>query len=230
MNSIFKKIIFLLALSIFTSIGAQKILFVGNSLTYTNDLPKILEEVSGNFAENIITKSLCFPNYAIIDHLNEGKLQEILSKEKFDYLVVQQGPSSQSEGKKMLIEDGKKLKKLCDKYNIKMAYFMVWTSKEWYHTFDLVIENHKIAAKKNNALLFSVGEIWKEYNTFKNVESLYSFDGFHPSKAGSFLATLVMFHKLFPKENLHLLKFPDCKKWIKNEDSFKLMLKLIQMN
>ena len=215
-------------LSIISTANAQKILFVGNSLTYSNDLPKILEEVSENFGKTITTKSLCFPNYAIIDHLNEGKLHNILSSEKFDYLVVQQGPSSQSEGKKMLIEDGRKLKKLCDKYNIKMVYFMVWTSKEWYHIIDLVIENHEVAAKKNNAMLFPVAQVWKKYNTHKNIDSLYSFDGFHPSKTGSFLSALVMFHKLFPKENLHLLKFPNYKKWIKNEDSFKLMLKLIQ--
>ena len=110
-----------------------------------------------------------------------------LIKEKFDYLVVQQGPSSQTEGKKMLIEDGKVLKKICDQYNIKLVYFMVWTSKKWYETFDLVIENHKIAAKKNNAMLFPVGEIWKKYNTFNKNENLYDLDEFHPSKSGSFL-------------------------------------------
>ena len=228
MNFSLKKIVLIIVVCFFTSVNAQKILFVGNSLTYTNDLPKILEEISDNFGKIITTESLCFPNYAIIDHLNEGRLQAILSKEKFDYLIVQQGPSSQLEGKKMLIEDGEKLKKLCDKYNIKMAYFMVWTSKKWYHTFDLVIENHTIAAKQNKAILLPVGQIWKNYNTFKNVENLYGFDGFHPSKTGSFLSALVMFHQLFPNENLHLLKFSENQKWIKNEDSFNLMLRLIQ--
>lgn len=230
MNITLKKIIFLLVLSFFTAVNAQKILFVGNSLTYSNNLPNILETLANKSGKKIKTKSLCKPNYAIIDHLNEGKLQEILAKEKFDYLIVQQGPSSQKEGKKMLIEDGGKLKKLCDKYKIKLVYFMVWTSKKWFHTFNLVIKNHKLAAKQNDALLFSVGEIWKKYTTHNTMVDLYSLDGFHPSKAGSFLAALVMFHKLYPKENLHLLKFLEYKKWIKNEDSFNLMLNLIQNN
>ncbi|WP_232457103.1 SGNH/GDSL hydrolase family protein [Polaribacter sp. SA4-12] len=216
--------------SFFTSVNAQKILFVGNSLTYSNNLPDILEDIANKSGIEIKTKSLCFANYAIADHLNEGKLHKTLSKKKYDYVVVQQGPSSQLEGKKMLIDDGRILKKVCDKYNTKLVYFMVWTSKKWYHTLDLVIENHKIAAKQNNALLFPVGKVWKEYNKHKNVEYLYSLDGFHPSKAGSFLAALTMFHRLYPKENLHLLKFPDYKKWIKNEDSFKLIIKLIEDN
>ena len=230
MNNTLNKIVIILVVSFFTTLNAQKILFVGNSLTYSNNLPEILEEIAENSEKKIKTKSLCFPNYAIIDHLNDGKLQKILDKEKFDYLVVQQGPSSQTEGKKMLIEDGKVLKKICDQYNIKLVYFMVWTSKKWYETFDLVIENHKIAAKKNNAMLFPVGEIWKKYNTFNKNENLYDLDEFHPSKSGSFLAALTMFSYLYPNENLHLLKFSAYEKWIKDEDSFNLMIKLIKEN
>ena len=230
MKHILKNIVTILIISFLTSVNSQEILFVGNSLTYSNNLPKILEEIAENSGKKIKTKSLCFPNYAIIDHLNEGKLQKILAKNKIDYLVVQQGPSSQKEGKKMLIEDGETLKKICDKYNVNLVYFMVWTSKKWYNTFDLVIENHKLAAKKNNALLFPVGEIWKKYTKFKKHEELYDLDGFHPSKTGSFFAALTMFSYLYPKENLHLLKFHSYEKWIKNEDSFKLMIKLIKEN
>lgn len=218
-------LIFLLIISLNTN--AQKILFVGNSLTYSNNLPKILEYIAKTQDISISSKSLCFPNYAIIDHLNEGKLQRILKKEKFDYLVVQQGPSSQNEGKRMLVEDGEKLKKLCDAFNIKFVYFMVWTSKKWYHTFDLVIENHTIAAQKNEALLFPVGKVWQTYYTHKNIEELYTVDGFHPSKAGSFLAALTMFHYLYPQKNIQQIPH---KKWVRDKDSFDLMVRLILKN
>ena len=89
-----------------SSISAQKILFVGNSLTYSNNLPKIVEFIAKKSGEKIITKSLCYPNYALVDHLHDGTFQKLMAKGKYDYVIVQQGPSSQSEGKKMLIEDG----------------------------------------------------------------------------------------------------------------------------
>ena len=57
-------------LSFFTSVNAQKILFVGNSLTYSNNLPEILEDIAKESGIEIKTKSLCFANYAIADHLN----------------------------------------------------------------------------------------------------------------------------------------------------------------
>ena len=48
-----------------------------------------------------------------------------MAKKKYDYIIIQQGPSSQKKGKKMLIEDGAKIKTLCTKYKVKLGYFMV---------------------------------------------------------------------------------------------------------
>lgn len=105
---------------------------------------------------------------------------------------------------------------------------MVWPSRKYYFTFDKVIENHQLAARSNNAILFPVGVVWKEYNEEKNVESLYGVDGFHPSETGSFLAALVIFHKLYPKKDLHQLNFSRYKKWINDEDTLKRMIRLIR--
>ncbi|WP_440067527.1 SGNH/GDSL hydrolase family protein [Tenacibaculum discolor] len=222
-----KKLLYIL-LFFQLSVQAQQILFVGNSLTYTNNIPKMLEYIGKQQRVTIKTKSLCFPNYAIIDHINDGKLQKLLAKKQFDYLVIQQGPSSQAEGRRMLIQDGATIKALCEQYNTKLSYFMVWPSVRYYHTFDKVIENHKSAAKQNDAFLFPVGNIWKEYNTYKGKESLYSLDNFHPSTTGSFVAALTIFHQLYPTKNLQQLPFKKYKKWVADEDSFNLLIQLVQ--
>ena len=84
----------------------QDILFVGNSLTYSNNLPEMLKKIGDKHNVNMSTTSICYPNYALIDHINDGDVQKTMSSSKFDYLIFQQGPSSQLEGRKMLIEDG----------------------------------------------------------------------------------------------------------------------------
>ncbi len=190
-------------------------------------MPEILEYIGKQNGLTIKTKSLCFPNYAIIDHLDSGLFQKLLLKEKFDFVIIQQGPSSQNEGKRMLIEDGEKINSICKKYNTKLGYFMVWPSIKYYFTFNKVIKNYELAAKKNNALLFPVGKIWQEYHQNKKLENLYSIDNFHPSKAGSFLAALTIFNQLMPTKNLQQLSFNDYKKWITDEDSFLKMIQLI---
>ncbi|WP_428742167.1 SGNH/GDSL hydrolase family protein [Tenacibaculum sp.] len=223
-----KKLLYLLLL-ISLSVQSQNILFVGNSLTYTNDMPKMLEQIGKQNDLKIKTTSLCYPNYAIIDHINEGKLQKLLQKKQFDYVIIQQGPSSQEEGKRMLINDGATIKALCEQYNIQLGYFMVWPSKHYYNTFDKVIANHEFAAKQNNALLFPVGKIWKQYNEHEsNTSSLYTSDNFHPSTAGSFLAALTIFHQLHPTKNIQQLPFKKYQKWVADKGSFDFLIQLIQ--
>ena len=206
---------------------AQNILFVGNSLSYSNNMPKILECIGQEYDLNIKTKCLCKPNYAIIDHLNEGELQKILNTKPYNYIIIQQGPSSQEQGRRMLIEDGAKVNELAKKHNAKLGYYMVWPSKYYYHTFEKVIANYTEGAKTNKALLFPVGRIWKAYENRGGYTLLYDSDNFHPSKAGSFLAALTIFRKLYPNKSIENLNYNRFKKWTLNEKSFKKIIELV---
>ncbi|WP_299123187.1 SGNH/GDSL hydrolase family protein [uncultured Tenacibaculum sp.] len=222
-----KRIILLIIILIQVSVNAQRIMFVGNSLTYSNNMPQILEYIGKQNGTTISTTSICLPNYAIIDHLHDGNVQKQLNKKQYDYILIQQGPSSQAAGKRMLEEDGAKMKTLVSKHQAQLGYFMVWPSVQYYYTFDKVIQNHETAAKKNNALLFPVGKVWKAYNTNKKLSKLYSLDNFHPSKAGSFLAALTIYHKLHPEKSLKELNYKDYSQWISDSTSFHKMIEYI---
>ncbi|PWI31718.1 hypothetical protein DI383_02560 [Flavobacteriaceae bacterium LYZ1037] len=220
-------VLFLFSLSIYSQSEPNHVLFIGNSLTYSNNLPDILKDIATNFNETVITTSLCYPNYGLEDHWNDGKIQKIMNKEHFNYVIIQQGPSSQMEGKNTLIEFGSKIKALCSKNGSQLIYFMVWPSKHYYTTFNGVIENHKLAAKTNNALLSPVGEIWQAYNNINGLKSLYGLDGFHPSKTGSFLSALILFKTMYPNFNLNDLSFENSNSWVTNKESYNTMIELI---
>lgn len=168
------------------------ILFIGNSLTYTNKLPRLVKKNAKLKGININSRMIALPNYAIEDHWNDGKVQKLISSKKYDFVVIQQGPSSQSDGRKMLIEYGKKYNSLCKLNKAKLCYFMVWPSLNYYHTFDDVIKNHKDAATINNSILIPVGEVWKQYIDSTKNNEFYGSDGFHPSVKGSQVASKVI--------------------------------------
>ncbi|WP_420318624.1 SGNH/GDSL hydrolase family protein [Ekhidna sp.] len=190
----------------FVKAQSSKVLFVGNSLTYTNNLPELVEKEAKRQGIKVQSKMLAFPNYAIIDHWNDGEVQKLIQSEKYDYVVVQQGPSSQKEGRQMLIEDGARLQKLCAKHDAKLVYFMVWPSRTYYYTFEGVIKNHKDAADMNDALLCPVGEAWKAYFDRNGDFSLYGRDGFHPSPKGSRLAAKVIVDTLFENDETQTVR------------------------
>ncbi len=175
-------------------------LFVGNSLTYTNNLPKLVELAFKNQEIKVKTKMLAYPNYALEDHWADGELQKYIQSGKFDYVIVQQGPSSQDEGKEILLESGGLISRLCRQSGAKMAYLMVWPSRSYYHTFSLVIKNHQLAAEENDALLIPVGEVWKQHFDETGDFAYYGADGFHPSIRGSQVAAEIIVKELLIKK------------------------------
>ena len=142
---------------------------------------------------------IAFPNYALVDHWRDGKVQKLIAGKTFDFVILQQGPSSQREGRRMLVEDGKKYKELCELNKSKLCYFMVWPSLDYYRTLDDVSRNHRDAAAINGAQLLPVGEVWKEYIDRTEKLDYYGPDGFHPSLEGSQTAAQVIVKHLFPE-------------------------------
>ncbi len=174
------------------ALNTINILFIGNSLTYTNSLPKLVKKSAKLKGIEIDSKMIAFPNYGIVDHWNDGRVQELIASKKFDFVIIQQGPSSQNDGRKILIEFGEKFSNLCKLNDTKLCYFMVWPSLDNYHTFDGVINNYRDAASINNSILLPVGEVWKDYIDSTNNFEYYSSDRFHPSLKGSQIAAKVI--------------------------------------
>lgn len=177
--------------------GLKRILFVGNSLTYSNDLPAMVTSIAAKKGIKVETKVLAYANYSLEDHWNDGRMQELLASSHFDYLVVQQGPSSQEDGRVTLLDYGKRLKLLCNQHQTKLAFFMVWPSIQNFQTFDGVIKNYTNAAATTQSILCPVGEVWKKYILSSNDYSYYGSDQFHPSVKGSGIAATIIVETLF---------------------------------
>ncbi len=175
----------------------KKILFVGNSLTYTNNLPELVKQEALSRDIEIEVSMLAYPNYALEDHLNNGEVQNLIENGNYDFVVVQQGPSSQQDGIESLLEFGSVFKSLCEQNNAQLAFFMVWPSRMYYYTYPGVINNYTQAAIANEAILCPVGEVWKAHFDATEDFSYYGPDEFHPSLIGSQVAAQVILDSLF---------------------------------
>ena len=201
-------------------------MILGNSLSYSNDLPGMLNLIGLHNGVEIEVDCICKPNYAIIDHWNDGDMEEVLSRRKYKYVILQQGPSSQSFGREVLLEYGKKYHDLAAQYQTETAFFMVWPSVQYYQTFDGVIKNYADAATNTHSILIPAGIIWKNFRASSHEEVLYGKDGFHPSTTGSMLAALVIMHSLFP--DVKLKEYDNAyQKWILQSD-YDMILRMIR--
>ena len=179
------------------TLSEYNLLFIGNSLTYANDLPNLVKTYATARAKDISVTTIAKGNYALIDHWVDGDIQKHIKSGDYDFVIVQQGPSSQTYGRGLLIEYGGKISALCKANNTKLAYYMVWPSLTYYATFDGVIYSYTRAADINNDILCPVGSVWKSYFDQTNDFSYYGQDGFHPSLLGSTIAAQIIYESLF---------------------------------
>lgn len=193
---------------------AQKkinVLFLGNSLTYSNDLPELMKQVAASDSVEMSYRSICFPNYALIDHWNDGNAQQEIKSGKYNFVIVQQGPSSQEEGRTYLIDWGLKFDSLCDKHRAKIVSYMVWPSKDRSVDFEGVYESYKLLADTTKGVFSPAGKawqlVWEENPEFK----LYSADNFHPNYRGSLLAAMVIYGSIMRKSSFHNIAITDAR-------------------
>jgi len=176
------------------------ILFIGNSLTYTNDLPGMLLRML-EFAEVDVglIDVQAYPNYGLPDHWINTKTRTRLSVPGWDVVILQQGPSA-TEGRPYLLEYTKLFAEEIRKSGGRPALYMVWPSMQRIFDFNGVSDSYRTAAKEVDGLLFPAGEAWQIAWSKDPDLKLYSSDGFHPSQLGTYLAALVMFEQLADKD------------------------------
>ncbi len=197
--------------SFLVSVNAQetkselRVLFIGNSLTYANDLPAIVEAFAeASNQRRLIYQMIAFPNFGLEEHWQRGEAQKAIAKAKWDFVVLQQGPSGLEESRQILLKYTRLFDKEIRAAGAKPALYMVWPSEARFGDFDRVVESYKLAADEVKAILIPAGQAWREAWKLDAKLALYSEDKFHPSVAGSYLAALVMYEKLFGKSPVGL--------------------------
>jgi hypothetical protein len=207
-----RRLALVITLLAFCSQGAcsqtkSRVLFVGNSLTYFNNLPEIVRKVAASDGVKLTVESIAYPDYALLDHLAEGNVQKKLESGKYDFLVVQQGPSSQVDGKEWLLNAGFILSPLCKKYGIELIFYMVWPAKSRMQDFPAVYRHYKLAADTTQSIFSPAGQAWLEAWNNSPSLALYGVDNFHPSYNGSLLAAMVIYGSITRKEQLSTIDY-----------------------
>jgi hypothetical protein len=177
--------------------GGRSVLFIGNSLTYENDLPGTLTAIGLSVGDTIRTESVAGPNLALIDHY-EGhtEAKAVIARGGWDYVVLQQGPSSLALNRDTLVHGAVMLNPLIRAVGAKPALYMVWPEYERINFFDAVRDSYLAAADTIDGEFFPAGEAWRAAWAVDPTIQLYSLDEFHPSALGTYLVALVMYERI----------------------------------
>jgi hypothetical protein len=171
------------------------VLFIGNSLTAANDLPAVVASLSRG---RIAYRTVAPGGVSLEDHWNFTGARDALENGTWDYVVLQQGPSTLPESAANLRDWAVRWGAAIRNHGAKPAVYEVWPDSAFgvRLSFPAVIRSYRAAADAARALLLPAGEAWRA--AWRRVPrlGLYGPDGFHPSKLGTTLAALVICARL----------------------------------
>jgi hypothetical protein len=171
------------------------VLFVGNSLTASNDLPALTRAVAAAAGRTLSYAVRVGPG-SLEDHWYGGVV-DVIADLGADVVVLQQGPSSLPESQEHLRHWAGQLAGPIRAAGGKPALFMVWPDDTRLFAFDDVHASYLAAAEAVDGLFIPAGEAWRAVWRRDPGAVLYDVDGFHPSRLGSLVAALTIYAALF---------------------------------
>ncbi|MGQ0646999.1 MAG: hypothetical protein ACT4P7_05480 [Gemmatimonadaceae bacterium] len=174
----------------------KRVLFIGNSLTYVNNLPSMLTAVAHAAGDTFQVRSVAFPDFALEDHWAEGSAVRALKSSSWDVVVMQQGPSSLPENQVFLKTWTVNFDPVIRASGAVPALYMVWPSLARQGDWPGVKAAYKNAAVEVKGLFLPAGEAWRVAIARYPTLGLYGSDGFHPSETGTLLAALVIYERI----------------------------------
>lgn len=176
--------------------GTLTVLFIGNSLTATNDLPALVRQIAQAAGATLTYDVVAPGGVSLEDHWNDG-ITDRIAQVGADVVVLQQGPSSLPENQEHLKTWATMLAGPIRAAGGVPALLMVWPESTRQSAFDAVRTSYRAAAEHAGGLFIPAGEVWRETWRRDPDVALYGTDGFHPSLAGSFAAALTVYAVLF---------------------------------
>ena len=183
-----------------------KVLFVGNSYTYFNDMPStfFVNEATASGVDADVTSVTCggayLSQYADPENEQGKRLREIIKDKHYDFAVLQEQSINPIKNEEGFLSSVKALGELIDAD--KFILYATWGRNEGCPELkDLGLSRaemtEKLSRAYNKAALkygMSVAEVGKAFLSFEGErDELYNKDRSHPSTLGSAIAARVIF-------------------------------------
>ena len=188
-----------------------KILFIGNSLTFYNDVPGIFANFANIENKQLFIGTSLIGGASLYDHSLSVQTTNLIYQYDWDYVILQGSGHSAAFPQYFgeVLQSAKLLKNfiLSNKEDTKIIYFNTFSapdSVEAYFsglTFDeyqAMIDAAALEmADSLDCMVAPAGVAWRTVYEDRPDIRLYDFDGVHPSAAGSYLEAYVYYATIF---------------------------------
>lgn len=222
MNRLLLLFVFPLIINAQAPFKKKRVLFIGNSYTYVNNLPVLVHDLALAKGDTLVYDSYTIGGYSFANHFMDANSKAKIALGNWDYVILQgqsQEPSfPPSQVNAQTLPYARKLDSLVKHYNpcALTVFYETWGRKNgdasncaFYPPLctyagmqGRLRDSYKLFADTCHALLAPVGEAWNLARATTTAIEFYQADESHPALEGSYLAAAVFYETLFQKSVL----------------------------
>lgn len=197
-----------------------RILFIGNSYTYVNELPKMTASVAASVGDTLEYDSNTPGGQTLRGHLNSTASTGKIAQGGWDYVVLQEQSQMPAfadwQVEAQMYPYAHALDSLIRRSGTctETVFYMTWGRKNgdtdncggWpvvctYEGMDsLLRKRYMYMADENEAIVSPVGAVWRYLRQNNPGINLYSADNSHPDVPGTYAAAVTFYTVLFRKD------------------------------
>jgi hypothetical protein len=197
-----------------------RVLFLGNSYTGVNDLPRIISNIASSAGDSMSYLSYSPGGYTLQNHYTDPVSISLINQGNWDFVVLQEQSQLPSfpigQVQISVYPYARQLDSLISLNNpcAETMYYMTWGRKygdasncsSWppvctYEGMDSLLSLRYLSmAFDNNGIVSPVGAVWNYIRQNHPSVELYQSDESHPSNAGSYAAACCFYASIFRKD------------------------------
>ncbi len=191
----------------FPGAACMRVLFLGNSYTYVNDLPAVFAELARSAGKNVETGMVASGGETLAQHAASAESLDAIRNTRWQFVVLQEQseiPAVEALRQGQMYAAARSLADAIRAAGATPVLLETWAHREgWpndrldYAAMQAAIDRAYLAlAGQLGVGVATAGEAWQAALSQDPTVALWQADGSHPSQAGTYLAACVLYARI----------------------------------
>jgi peroxiredoxin family protein len=182
----------------------QKVLFIGNSYTYCNDLPTMVAQLAAAGGKPVDVHQVTAGGVTLEWHAQNEITLAKLNETEWDFVVLQEHSIRPIQDTSKMFQAVAALQSIIASTGAQTVLYMTWARQHFPEMQAGLARVYTVLAQKIGARVAPVGLAWEAALLADPSTALYEEDKSHPTSTGSYLAACVFYATFFGESPMGL--------------------------
>jgi len=172
----------------------MKLLFIGNSHTYYNDMPAMVLKLIENTGERSHVTMLTRGGVSLLFHSEEHETRFNIRHGSYDVVIAQDRVSEFDPAQ--FVTGAGRLLRMTAEAGVPLVFYMPWAPRDHRERQQAMTDAYSAFCRNNRCAWAPVGEVFSYLLAKESGEKFYCDDGAHANVAGSYAAAATLFYAI----------------------------------